>query len=457
MNADTLSRNPPKFEKCEQDDCDDVDVFMVKQLEQICLTSDGIRRETIRDNSLSKVYQLIQKGWSVNHEKELTPYFNKRNELSIVQGCLLWGIRTIIPQKYRKQTLELLHSAHPGVVKMKLLARSYVWWPSIDSDIESLAKSCPGCQRDQRNPKTAPLHPWEWPSTPWKRIHIDFAGKFLDHMFLIVVDAHSKWPEVVPMNSTTTGQTIKVLRTIFARTGLPEQIVSDNGPQFVSAEFQNFTKMNGITHIKSAPYHPATNGLAERFVQTFKQSMKAMKRENSDINKKLANFLLAYRNTVHSTTNETPAKLFLGRQLRNRLDLLKPDISKQVQDKQMKSAIKPTKEKMRHFQEGDTVTVRDYRGQNKWTSGHIHKRNGPLNYQVETATGDIWKSHADQIIKSDFQDKPKEITDNIVEPDLTSDIVENDNQTPNATPRDVTVPTRRYPLRTRKPVVRLDL
>ncbi|CAC5397393.1 unnamed protein product [Mytilus coruscus] len=126
---------------------------------------------------------------------------------------------------------------------------------------------------------------------------------FIDHtcMFLIVIDAHSKWPEVIPMKSTTSTQTIRVLRTIFARAGLPEQIVSDNGLQFVSAEFQTFTKMNGITHIKSAPYHPATNGLAERFVQTSKQSLKAMRGENSDINKKLANFLLAYRNTLCAT------------------------------------------------------------------------------------------------------------------------------------------------------------
>ncbi|CAC5425906.1 unnamed protein product [Mytilus coruscus] len=166
-------------------------------------------------------------------------------------------------------------------------------------------------------------------------------------MCSIVIDAHSKWPEVIPMKSTTSTQTIRVLRTIFARAGLPEQIVSDNGPQFVSAEFQTFIKMNGITHIKSASYHPATNGLAERFVQTFKQSLKAMRGENSDINKKLAKFLLAYRNTPHTTTNETPSKLFMGRHLRNRLDLIKPDINRQVQDKQMKIAIKPTKETLR--------------------------------------------------------------------------------------------------------------
>ena len=218
----------------------------------------------------------------------------------------------------------MLHSAHPGVVKTKLLARSYVWWPNIDSDIEVLAKCCTGCQKHHRNPSKAPLHPWEWPSTPWKRIHIDFAGPFMDNMFLISVDAHSKWSEGIPMRKTTATKTTQALRTIFSRNGLPEQIVSDNGSQFVSEEFQQFTKLNGITHIKSAPYHPATNGLAERFVQRSKQSMRAMKVESSDLHKKLANFILVYHNTPHSITNETPAKLLMGRQLRTLLNLIKP-------------------------------------------------------------------------------------------------------------------------------------
>jgi transposase InsO family protein len=126
------------------------------------------------------------------------------------------------------------------------------------------------------------------------------------------------------MRKTTATKTTQALRTIFSRNGLPEQIVSDNDSQFVSEEFQQFTKLNGITHIKSAPYHPATNGLVERFVQTFKQSMRAMKGERSDLHKKLANFLLVYRNTSHSITNETPANLLMGRQLRTRLNLIKP-------------------------------------------------------------------------------------------------------------------------------------
>ena len=114
------------------------------------------------------------------------------------------------------------------------------------------------------------------------------------------------------MNKITATKTIEILRTVFARNGLPEQIVSDNGSQFTSTKFESFIKANGITHFKSAPYHPATNGLAERMVRTFKQSLKAMKDEPISLNKKIANFLLMYRNAPHATTNELPAKMFLA-------------------------------------------------------------------------------------------------------------------------------------------------
>ena len=92
---------------------------------------------------------------------------------------------------------------------------------------------------------------------------MDVAGPFMGKMFLLAVDAHSKWGEVYPMLKTTTSKTIELLRHMFAAYGLPEQLVSDNGPQFMSEEFRQFTRGNGIKHIRSSPYHPASNGLAE--------------------------------------------------------------------------------------------------------------------------------------------------------------------------------------------------
>lgn len=127
---------------------------------------------------------------------------------------------------------------------------------------------CATCQILRNTPQPAPIHPWEWPAETWQCIHVDFAGSFEDRMFLVVLDTHSKWPEVAIMKSTTTRKTIERLQEMFSQFGIPEQLVRDNGPQFVSAEMEAFLRMNGIQHIRAAPYHPTTNGLAERFVQT---------------------------------------------------------------------------------------------------------------------------------------------------------------------------------------------
>ena len=167
------------------------------------------------------------------------------------------------------------HSVHMGISKTKNLARYYVWYPKIDEDIENLVKSCEPCQLNRNDPEKHSSHSWQYPSKPWERIHIDFCGPFRNHMYLIVVDAYSKWLEVIRMSSSTsTSETIKVLLSLFARQGLPDKLVSDNGPQFTSDEFKEFVLNCGILHIKTAPYHPQTNGEAERLVQTFKNFVK---------------------------------------------------------------------------------------------------------------------------------------------------------------------------------------
>jgi transposase InsO family protein len=144
----------------------------------------------------------------------------------------------------------------------------------------------------------------------------------LDHCsygFLIVVDAHSKWPETIPTKPTNSTATIKILREIFSRFGLPSILVSDNGSNFHSSEFEDFLKANGIHHKYSAPCHPATNGQAERVVQIMKQSFRAMENEPSDITLKLNRFLMQYRITSHTTTKRSPAEFMFGRKICSRL------------------------------------------------------------------------------------------------------------------------------------------
>ena len=204
----------------------------------------------------------------------MQPFQVRKEELSVQDFCVLWGSRVIIPDAGQEKVLDILHDGHPGITKMKQLARSIVWWPRIDAHIEIKVKHCEQCAMLQKSPSPVPLHPWEWPNRPWTRIHVDYAGPFMGKMFLVLIDAHSKWMEVQPVCSATSSNTISALRTIFATFGLPEILVSDNGSVFTSEEFRVFIKRNGIRHLTSAPYHPATNGLAERAVQIFKRALK---------------------------------------------------------------------------------------------------------------------------------------------------------------------------------------
>ena len=148
--------------------------------------------------------------------------------------------------------------------------------------------------------------------------------------------------------------------------------MSNNGPQFVSKEFEQLMKSNGIKHTKSTPYYPASNGEAERFVRTFKESMKASKNENLPLDHKLQNFLLTYRSTPHSTTNVAPADLFLGRSIRTRLHLLKPDLREHVEAQQAKQKDHhDVHARLASFQLNQDVMVKNRRAGPNWISGSI--------------------------------------------------------------------------------------
>ena len=333
-NADGLSRLPLTL-KGGEGSSSEPGLFNVNQINALPVTARVIQGATRKDPQLSAVLRFTQRGWPAQVPEELKPFHIRRHEITTEEECLLWGMRVLIPKPLQGHMLEELHQDHPGVARMKALARSHVWWPGLDRDLESLAKSCVACQSVNQAPPVAPLRPWVWPTKPWERIHIDFAGPFQGKMYLIAVDAHSKWPEVYEMAQTTATKTITVLRHLFSTYGLPEQVVSDNGPQFTSEEFATFMKANGIKHVRVAPYHPASNGLAERFVRTFKQAMRTGKHDGLTPSHRLENFLLTYRSTPHATTGETPCSLFLGRIVRTRFDLLRPSLERRVGQKQV--------------------------------------------------------------------------------------------------------------------------
>jgi hypothetical protein len=192
---------------------------------------------------------------------------------------------------------------------------------------------------------------------------------------------------------------IPVLRELWAKFGLPKQIVSDNGPPFSSSEFKKFLNHNSIEHSFTAPYHPASNGAAENAVKTCKRAIKKAMKRNLNADVALSRFLLAYRNTEHATTGESPAKILQGRKLRMRLDNLKPERESRVIARQERSE-QAAGGAHRQLQPNSPVWYREYSGNkytDKWLPGMIITKLGETDYGVRSNFGTEIHRHIDQL------------------------------------------------------------
>ena len=252
--ADALSRLIASKKLPEDEDIviakieQDVRAVQGDVIRHLPVTKEDIRRMTEEDSEFQLVVEAVSTGrWPKFQAGSTLHAFHSRSaDLSVYEGALFMGTRAVIPPALRSRVLKMLHEGHPGVTRMKMLARRYVYWQGIDRDIEDRVKFCSSCQLAAKMLVRNELSPWPTPDCAWERIHIDFAGPMEGMMFLIVVDAFSKWPEVVQMRTSTTTATIKELGRIFAQQGYPKVLVSDNGTQFTAKEFQDYCQKNGI-------------------------------------------------------------------------------------------------------------------------------------------------------------------------------------------------------------------
>ena len=396
--ADGLSRLPCLIKDDEIEDTHFTYLNMIYEDVPI-LEPKLVLKETSEDKLLRKIITFVRSGWPKKiNEENLKPFWNRRNELSIENDCLMWGYRLVIPSKLQQMLLKELHIGHQGIVRTKALARSYVWWPNIDQQIERLISKCNSCIKHKFNPPTSVLSPWKLPSGPTNRIHADFLGPINNKHYLIIIDAFSKWIEVKPMYKLTSFATIEIFRNYFATWGLPNCLVTDNGTSFCSIEFANYLKKNGVRHIKTSVYCPYSNGAAENAVKTFKIGLKKILNDTNNASEAIALFLFNYRITPHSTTKVTPAELQIGRKLRNRFDLLKPNLLDTVIQKQEQQIKNYHGKKNREFEIGQQIMYREY-GKNdiKWCSGIVKKKLGSVTYLIKKSNGDIIQRHINQL------------------------------------------------------------
>jgi len=273
-NADALSRLPKRSEDLPLLQAEE-DVLMMKIVDELPLNMKTLAKETAKSDLLSPLLRTLRGDATSSAKKSRIDAC----EFTLVDGVIFRGHRVVIPESCREAILGELHEGHFGPQKIKELARRYVWWDTLDKDIEHLSNSCHICLQHAKTPPKS-THPWTKTSRSFERIHLDYAGPIDGKYLLLIVCAHTKWLEVYICNNKTTKTTLQHLREAVARFGLPSVVVTDNDPTFKSYEFETFCSSNGVLHKTSPPYHPASNGQVERYVQTTKNALKKLKAES---------------------------------------------------------------------------------------------------------------------------------------------------------------------------------
>ena len=315
--ADALSRLPIVDDHKAATPMEYIKLVEVVDFDDISFQT--IKKFTMEDETLSQLVNNIWFGWN-QKDVRLSEYNCVKSDLSLYDNVILYRNRILIPCVLRCKVLEHLHSGHNGINAMKAEARNWVWWPKINQDISEMIKNCSICFKNF-HPNQAPVLSWSSPGKSWSRVHVDYAGPLDNKYILVVVDAYSTFIDVHVTSSRTSNVTIELLRKVFCNFGVPDVVISDNAPYFVSEEKSHFFRKNGINHTTPAPYNPASNGLAERSVRTVKEGLAKFK--SGSLNTRICRFLYNYRKSVHSSTGKSPAEMLFGRCFKTTLQSVK--------------------------------------------------------------------------------------------------------------------------------------
>ena len=271
---------------------------------------------TSKDITLQELVKFVHKGWPRERKscpEILHPYWNYRECISIENGLLFKDDRLIVPETERNQILELLHYGHYRIKRTQDRAKESVFWPDITKDIKNKVKDCTTCQQNSNSQVKEVIRSHDVPKGPWIKLGVDLFEYNRKH-YLLIVDYFSKFPIIRKLHGLSTGQVIGELKGIFSENGIPETIVSDGGPQFRS-EFKEFAQKWGFEHIQSSPHHHQSNGEAERYVRTIKDTLTKAHQSGQDLDMAL----LCYRSTPLNSKLPSPAELMNSRRYRTLL------------------------------------------------------------------------------------------------------------------------------------------
>ncbi len=442
-----------------------------------------IKYETVKDEVLKMLAETIATGWPSDRSMlhpVLYPYHSYSDELSMHDGILYKNHRIIIPTNLRKEMKEAVHrNSHIGEGCFRRM-RECLFWPGMNAEVREYIATCDICRQHEIGQQKEPMMHVMPASRPWEKIGIDLFCLEKSN-FLVSVDYFSNYIEVDNLNSDTRSQNvIKKLRALFSRYGSPLQLISDNGPQFISDEFKQFLHKWDVQHITSSPYHPRGNGKAESAVKIAKRLLRKSGTAHED--PYLA--LLNHRNTPVEGIGLSPSQMFLNRRCRTLLpmkaELLQSEPNlKIIEDKREKKQANMEKyynkdaKELPPLQSDDVVRVKPYDGSRIWKKGVIKKKLNERSYEIEI-DGNIYRRNRQDIRKSkeapdsngevilrplfadDHQDVEIQVTENgnIQLEDSQQDDKQIDEEGPDVREReqDTDLPLRRSTRRRERPV-----
>ena len=405
--ADTLSRAQLSDTTNELDD-EELELAIHTMLKNLPVSDTKrvqLQCATENDKQMQHLSKLIKNGWPAditNVPIALHEYWKVRHDLHMADQLLFMKGRLVIPSIMRDEILKCIHKGHLGIEKCKSRARTCVYWPSMYKAIEREVESCPVCVAYSKQNQREPMLPHPIPTRPWEKLGVDYFS-FAGNEYLLAVDYYSKYPEVVQVESKTAESTITVLKNLFARHGIPQEVVADNMP-FNSRTFKVFANQWDFTVTTSSPQYPQSNGLVERHVQTIKHLFKKVCDEGGD--KQMA--LLEFRNTAITGIDKSPAQLLMSRRLRASLPMtgkmLEPEIPENTrvkldhrQQKQKRSYDKATKS-LPELKPGDVI--RYQKGRLWMPAVVIGKHSTPRSYNIKTGNGNILRRNRRHLRKT---------------------------------------------------------
>ena len=405
---DALSRAPVCDPTSEDFECEkDLKALMCAHIQELT-THFGLEHDAQSDPALIQLteaskadpeyqdlirYALGDRNIDVRSSlPHLIPFQKLKDELSVEDGLVLYKSRIVVPKTERKRILARLHDSHQGIERTKRRARQTVFWPGLTSDIKNTIGACSACQSDRPSLPAEPKHTDPVPSYPFEEVGVDlfhYAGK----QYIAYVDRLSGWLEVVDLGSrnVNTESVIKALRRIFSSFGVPRKLRSDGGPQFSSAQFQDFLKTWGISHGMSAPKYPQSNGLAEAAVKVLKHLL-ATATQNGNLNSdEFHRGLIELRNTPRAN-GRSPSEIVFGHSMRSCIPVYR---SKNTVSSEVGTSVKKQEANARSLPQipiQEEVWLQD-RETGRWnTTGVVIKASG-RNYLLQLPNGRVlWRN-----------------------------------------------------------------